>query len=92
MKKVTVELLEKFGAYQNELEYFVELDQEYSNPIKLCKKLKDDGKIEYLSWFSYFYCLDVEDIKDIRKYITIPGWAYLYCLKVKDRPEVRRYI
>jgi len=103
MKPVTIEWLEKIKACPEGIKYFVELDQEYNNPIKLCKKLKDDGKIEWLSWLAYRYCLDIEDNPEVRKYITDSYLAYSYCKDIKDRPykyckniedrpEIRKYI
>jgi len=92
MKPVTIEWLEKIKACPEGIKYFVELDQEYNNPIKLCKKLKDDGKIEWLSWLAYRYCLDIEDNPEVRKYITDSYLAYSYCKDIKDRPSVRKYI
>ena len=45
-----------------------------------------------ISKWAYWYCKDIEDRSEIRKYITVSFWAYFYCKWIKDRPEVRKYI
>ena len=43
------------------------------------------------SW-AYFYCINIKDRPEIRKYITDSGHAYLYCMYFKDDTEVAKYI
>jgi len=40
----------------------------------------------------YYYCLDIKDDPEVRKYITESDIAYFYCIDVKDDPEVRKHI
>ena len=49
-------------------------------------------EIKPIDDWAYYYCIDIEDDPEIRKYITDPDLAFLYCIHVKDRPEVRKYI
>ena len=44
------------------------------------------------SKWTYWYCKDVKDDHEIRKYIIGSDWACYYCKDVKDDPEVRKYI
>jgi len=92
MKPVTIKWLRDVDVCEEGIEYFESLDQKYSNPIKLCKKLKADKKIKWLNWFAFHYCKDVKDRHSVRKYITESNYAYLYCKYIKDRPSIRKYI
>ena len=44
------------------------------------------------SYEAYKYCRDVEDTKEIRKFITKSHDAYFYCVNVKDRKSMRKFI
>jgi len=44
------------------------------------------------SAWSYYYCKNVKDRPEVRKFIIESEWAYFYCRFVEDKPEVRKYI
>lgn len=45
-----------------------------------------------LSWWSYVYCLDVEDNPKIRNLITDSGCAYLYYKNINKIPLIKQHI
>ncbi len=45
-----------------------------------------------ISEWAYYYCRNINDDPEVRKYITDPNWAYYYCKDVEDYPEIRKYI
>jgi len=54
------------------------------------KEIVETPKIENMnSEQAYWYCLDVEDTKEVRDKITNSYWAYWYCRNIKNRKEVR---
>jgi len=92
MKPVTIKWLKKMRACKMGIKYFKTLDKKYSDPVELCKKLKDEDLIGWLNWLAYYYCRYINDIEDIREYIKNSYNAFLYCKYIKDIPEVRRKI
>lgn len=45
-----------------------------------------------ISEWAYYYCLYIENIPEIRKYITDSEYAYNYCINVEDDSEVSKNI
>jgi len=43
---------------------------------------------KHKSQWAYYYCKDIKDKPDIRKYITTSMWAYFYCREVENTPEM----
>ncbi len=45
-----------------------------------------------ISKWAYYYCRDVKDDPEIKKYITDSRWSYQYCKFINDDPEISKFI
>lgn len=45
-----------------------------------------------ISEWAYYYCLNIKDDPEIRKYITNSKWAFYYCIFIENDLEIAKNI
>jgi len=76
MKRITMKWIKEWSVHEEDIKYFHSLGKKFWSPIKLCEKLKADGKLGLLNWLANLYCYDIEDLPEVDKFIRKPEIYY----------------